>query len=232
MEKKIFFGVFFGSLLAVAAAIFLPGGRTPGDAPLLPWDIQVDARGNNRVLGVVLGETTLAEAEQRYRDSATVNLFLSPDGEYSAEAYFQRLFLSGIKADLVLALDLPPDLAREMYERGLRVSQLASGNQKIDLRERDLERIAGMPITHITYLPALDLDSELLEQRFGVPAERYREAESDTVHWLYPESGLDIALNPQGREVLQYVQPQEFQRLRAPLDNAAASERSGGPATD
>jgi len=221
MERKVFLWILLGSLLAVAAAILLPGGRSPDVAPLLPWDIQIDASGNSRVLGVVLGETTLAEARKRYRDTGEVNLFVSRDGEFSAEAYFQRLFLSGIKADLVLSLGLPQDLAQEMYERGLRVSRLASGNKKIDLQQRDLQRIAEMPIVHITYLPAHDLDPGLIKQRFGSPATRHGEPESATVHWLYPASGLDIAVNVDGREVLQYVRPADFQRLSAPLEAAA-----------
>jgi len=37
-------------------------------------------------------------------------------------------------------------------------------------------------------------------------------------HWLYPDRGLDIAVNPDGREVFQYVMPARFNELLEPLE--------------
>jgi hypothetical protein len=55
-------------------------------------------------------------------------------------------------------------------------------------------------------------------ERFGLSPERIANQDG-TVHLLYPEQGVVVALDPQGRArpVLQYVAPSEFQRLRAPL---------------
>jgi hypothetical protein len=53
-------------------------------------------------------------------------------------------------------------------------------------------------------------------QRFGAPAERIRQGET-LEHFLYPARGLDIVLDSKGKEVLQYVAPADFARLRAPL---------------
>jgi hypothetical protein len=53
-------------------------------------------------------------------------------------------------------------------------------------------------------------------QRFGAPAERIRQGET-LEHFLYPAQGLDIVLDSKGKEVLQYVAPADFARLRAPL---------------
>jgi hypothetical protein len=37
------------------------------------------------------------------------------------------------------------------------------------------------------------------------------------VHLLYPPLGLDVVVDGDGKELLQYVAPRDFERLRAPL---------------
>ena len=41
--------------------------------------------------------------------------------------------------------------------------------------------------------------------------------EPGVVHWLYPVKGLDVVVREEGKEVLQYVAPREFERLARPL---------------
>ncbi len=217
MERKLVAFLATLSLLAVALAVFLPGGRSPDEFPKLPWKIRLDPQGYSEVLGVTLGRTTLAEAQETFGAEAKINLFASPDQHYAIEAYFERLFLSGIKADLILTLDLPQQQAGRIYQRGLRVSTLGSGARKVDLAPEDERAMLQQPISHITYLPAADLEPELLGNLFGEPARRVP-GKAGVTHWLYPDKGLDIAVNPDGKEVLQYVPPARFARLIEPLE--------------
>ena len=221
MERKLVAFVATLSLLAIALAVFLPGGRNPDEFPKLPWKIHLDSEGNSRVLGVTLGRTTLAEAQEAFGAEAKINLFAPPDRHYAVEAYFERLFLSGIKADLVLTLDLPQQEAAQIYRRGLRVSKLSSGSRKVDLSPEDRLAMLQRPISHITYLPAADLEPELIGNLFGEPARRIS-GKTGATHWLYPEKGLDIAVNPDGQEVFQYVPPARFAQLVNPLEQTAS----------
>lgn len=223
MERNILLGVLAITLVTLALALLLPGGRPPDRAPLLPWDIRLTPDGNPQVFGLTLGRSTLTDARLQFRTEGKVNLFASPEGSYYLEAYFERISLSGLKADLVLTLDLPREQAADMFERGLRISQLGSGNKKVELAPQDLDTLAHQPIRHITYVPATDLDEPLIRKRFGEPARRIPEAESSIVHWLYPEQGLDIALDPQGREVFQYLRPADFHQILVPLETPPAN---------
>lgn len=222
MERNILLTVLAITLLILSVALLLPGGRPPDREPLLPWDIRLAPDGSSEVFGLTLGQSSLADARLQFRAQGKVNLFSSPGGLHNLEAYFDRVSLSGLKANLVLSLDLPADQARAMFERGLRISQLGSGGKKVDLAPRDLDAAATLTIRHITYLPAADLDEPLLQKRFGEPQLRIREADSQLVHWLYPDRGLDIAVNPQGTEVFQYLPPAEFDRILAPLQRQTA----------
>ncbi len=217
MDRKIALSILAITLIALTAAMLIPGGRAPEQQPRLPWMINIDPQGTLSVFGITLGHSTLREAREQLLSQGKENLFLAPDGRYHIEVYFQRLFLSGLKADLVLTLAVSEESARAMYDRGARISNLGSGTRKVELSDEDRRALTQLPIHTITYIPAADLDAELLASRFGEPARRLSEPESDIVHWLYPERGLDIALNPNGKEVFQYITPREFEKIQKPL---------------
>lgn len=221
MERNIIGGLAIATLLGLAIAIFIPGGKPPDKAPMLPWQVAIDANGNSSVFGIAMDKTTLSEAENLYQEKSTVSLFATPDNQYAVEAFFERLYLGGIRANLVMNIDIDQNTAAQMMERGIRISRLGSGSSKITLSEEDLNRVKTNTISLITYLPATDLDEELIQKRFGEPAERIPE-ESGTVHWLYPDKGLDIAVSPETKEVFQYIPPTRFEQIRAPLLQKAA----------
>lgn len=217
MERKIFLGILSLTLIALAFALLLPGGRAPDREPKLPWLTEVDDQGALTVFGITLGASTLQQARESLQDQGKVTLFQSPEGAYRTEVYFQRLFLSGLKADLVLILSVDEEEAQAMFERGERISQMGSGTRKIELSGRDLEALSQALVASITFIPAADLEADLLSGRFGEPDRRVKETGSGIVHWLYPARGLDIALNPDGKEVFQYVNPTDFAQITEPL---------------
>ena len=216
MERKILLTVVVLRLAALALAILLPGGRSIEQNPKLPWVISIDREGFPMVFGLTIGKSTLEDVRRNFQEQGITNLFVSPDRQLAVETYFQGLYLSGIKADMVVTLDLPQSQLDRIYDQGLRISQLESGAKKVKLTEQNLESVAGGIIGHITYIPSADLTEDLIRNRFGEPSGQTAE-ESGIVHWLYPEKGLDIAVNPNGREVFQYVQPSRFDTVTVPL---------------
>ncbi len=227
MERHIALTIAALALIAIAIAILLPGARTADPDPKVPWKIKVNADGSSSVLGLTLGHTTLEEIQQQFEQTPELTLFLAKDGSMSIEAYFERIFISGLRADMVMNLRLPDSELQAMFERGARMSKLGSGEKKITLSKADEKAAGQAAIEYFTYLPMADLDPELLEARFGIPGERIP-AESDVIHWLYPDKGLDIAVDPNRKEVFQYVAPKDFQRLVVtPLKQAAESKEPG-----
>ena len=223
MERKLILSILAVALVALAAAILLPGGRTVDKNPKLPWKITVDEAGSLTVFDLTLGRSTLKNAQDIFQEQGTANLFLSPEQEYSTEVYFQRLYLSGIRADIVLDLEISEEKASEIFDRGLRISRLGSGVKKIELSADDLTDLGQEPIKHIIYGPATDLDEALISRRFGEPYRRIAESGTEITHWLYPDKGLDIAVNADGKEIFQYVNPGDFEQIMAPLRKAMES---------
>ena len=87
--------------------------------------------------------------------------------------------------------------------------------KKYFLAADDLPRALDETVTGLTFIPAVNLDDAVIRARFGEPEQLLNVA--GVAHYLYPEKGLDIALQESSKEVLQYVAPRDFARLREPL---------------
>ena len=85
----------------------------------------------------------------------------------------------------------------------------------------DIATLETLPISTITYLPWKSLDPEIVEKRFGSPAEKRLELETGVTHWLYPDKGMDLAMDNKGGVVIQYVDRDAFADLIAPLEALA-----------
>ncbi len=215
MDKKIALSVLGFALFAIAILLVIPTGKQPQKG-LLPWEVKSLPNGTSEVLGITLGQSTMEDAGRIYQDDWEVNIFVSPEKDISIEGYFNRLIISGLKADLVLSLSLDKETLEKMYQRGTRISQLGDGTKKVSLSSDDMSTVANARIHRIVYLPSANLEGNLIENLFGNPDSIISE-ESGIEHWLYPKIGLDIALNPDGKEVFQYVMPSEFDEVMEPL---------------
>lgn len=182
----------------------------------LPWQIEVLEDGSSRVFQIHLGTTTLDEVSRNFREQPEYTLFVTEGQPPVIEAYFNSLRISGLSAKMIMGFDLPHDVLEDIYQRGVRISTLGSGERKVSISDKDIGFIGRQAIASISYIPSIDLDGELITKRFGEPAERIVENEN-TEHWLYPAKGLDIVLNHKGRELFQYVRPARFELVANPL---------------
>jgi hypothetical protein len=219
MDRKIVLGVVGAALLGFFAVLLLMPPTIDDGQVRLPWRTATDAAGNTQVFGFTLGETSLDQVRDLFGQEGTINLFETPGREerYGTEVYFEQVYLQSLRADFVITLDVDQETLGAMYERGLRISQLGSGAKKVKLDPRDADTLRHRPIRAITYLPQARLDEALIDKRFGTAAGRRTEPGTGIVHWLYPERGMDIARDPKGKVVIQYVNRTDFASLLAPL---------------
>ena len=206
-------------LLAVIVAVFLlfyDGGNRSGQTVQgLPWHIEILPGGASRVFGITLGVSTLADAARLLGDGE-VAIVVNDDQHYGLEMFFARYTAGVFSGKLILVADLPADRLEQLVERAGRRKYLESGGKKYSPGSADTPDIMKAAVTSVTFLPAVSLDEETAIQRFGVPAETVVTGEQQT-HLLYPDKGLDVIINRDGREILQYVAPKSFSFLRAPL---------------
>ena len=134
----------------------------------------------------------------------------------SLEGYYAQLPLGFVLAKMVVTVDLPDEAISAMRERALKAKHMESTTRRITLHPDDLAAADRLPIRALSVIPTVNLDEATIVQRFGVPGERIAVSDKRT-HLLYPQLGLDVMVDQGGKELLQYVAPREFGRLREPL---------------
>ena len=183
---------------------------------MYPWQATPVANGNSRVFGIELGKATFDDAEDvlgRLYDAA---VFENPDGGLSLEVYYKEVTLAGLTAKFVFTLNASEATKQRLKGRPLKRERLQSGVIKYTVAKNDDDVLLPLEITAITYMPITNLDEDIVSRRFGQPAEKIRTHKS-AQHWLYPEKGLDVIINAEGKDVLEYVPPREFDKLVKPL---------------
>lgn len=218
-QGRIFLSVLGASLLLLAIAIYFPSRQKeiPVQPQSLPWQIETTADGSIRVFGLLLGQSTVEDAIQRFNENAEVSMFVSTDNKRVVEVYFNNTRLADLRAKIVLSVAINEKKLEAIYNHGTRISTLGDGSRKVTLHPDDLLQVKQSPIAGITYLPKTKLDTDLLLARFGEPTQRIRETKNQTMHWLYPSLGLDIAQDKDGRTVIQYLPPKAFEKVMRPL---------------
>ena len=224
---------------ALGASALIVGGRALfGDEPAptpakqdLPWQVTALPGGGSQVLGLSLspnpsapapGSSTLGEVKQRWGEAVQIAIVAAPNETGNLEAYVDPMQAGFINGKAIITAHLPPDVIQGMRERATKTEYMGGTTRKATLSSADLAEALKAPVTAVSFIPAANLDEEIILTRFGQPAQRVR-SNGHLEHFLYPDKGLDLALDSEGKELLQYVAPAEFERLRQPLLNAASA---------
>ncbi len=218
---KIAAAIVLALLALLAAPMLFPPQReaAPAVTQGMPWQIELPGAGQSRVFGLTLGgaaASTLADARRLAAEAPKLALLAPQDAPPALEAYFESISFGPLTGKLVLSIAASAADLEAMRTNAAKTSHLDSGIRKYALHESDRERAERMPLAAIAFIPSAGLDEAVILQRFGPPAERIRQGET-LEHFLYPAQGLDVVLDSKGKEVLQYVAPAEFAKLRAPL---------------
>ena len=211
-------------LVALVVPFLIPGlAKQEGLNPEadLPWQIEVDGQGGSRVFGLQPGASTLAQVKQKLGNEVEVAIIAEPNETGALEAYYGQDALGFVLARVIVTVDAGAEAVLAMRERALKAKHMESTTRRITLHPDDLAAADRLPIRAISVIPTVNLDEATVMQRFGEPGERLVVSEKRT-HLLYPKFGLDVMVDKDGKELLQYVAPRHFARLRDPLLAALA----------
>ena len=217
----------------VVAALLLPflipgAGKQEGvdHNANLPWQIALDGQGGSKVFGLQPGASSLGDARRVFGGDVQVAIIAKPDEVGTLEAYFNQVPLGFVLARVIVTVEADEAKVTALRERALKAEHMESTTRKITLHPDDLAAVESMPVRAISVIPTVNLDEATLLQRFGQPGERLVVSEK-RVHLLYPDKGLDIVVDGDGKELLQYVAPRNFAWLREPLRNAVVEKEAG-----
>ncbi|MDR1996048.1 hypothetical protein [Azonexus sp.] len=204
-------------LVALIVPFLIPTPGAGGDPERnLPWQIEVDGQGGSTVFGLQPGRSTLADVRAALGNDFEVAIIARPDEIGAVEAYYSQVVLGFVLARMVVTLEVAPETVVAMRERALKAQHMESTTRKITLHPDDLAQLEQARVRALAVIPTVNLDEATVIQRFGPPAERLQVTEK-RVHLLYPHQGLDVVVDSDGKELLQYVAPRDFALLREPL---------------
>ena len=215
---RIFSLLLFLSIIILALLSLKPDGeRSTESVKGLPWQIDVLPEGRSKVFGVTLGQSTLGDAREQLGEDMTLAIIVASGQDTGGLEMFYSRYKAGVfSGKLVLAADLAPEAVARLTERAIKAGYMDSGARKFTLHPDDLPVAYQAPLATMTFIPTVNIDEASAIKRFGPATEIIRTSEQ-VAHLLYPDKGLDIIINEDGKEVLQYVAPRDFERLRKPL---------------
>lgn len=231
-QTTILAGMVAGSLLL--AGLVVTGGNlmnspsqgdhgetAPGSGQRLPWQIEVLADGSSRVMGLTLSvgpeASTLADVRRLFGTEVQIAVIAAPGENGSLEAFVDPAQLGFVSGKLVVSARVDGSTLKGLRERAIKSDFMESATRKYTLAPTDEALALASPISALSFIPQAKLDEAAILARFGQPARRIR-SNGHLEHFLYPEKGLDIILDTEGKELLQYVAPADFGRLSAPLE--------------
>lgn len=230
-----------GTLIVMGHDLLSPHDATQVNtkAAGLPWQVESLPGGASKVMGLTLAPagathvaSTLADAQQQWGQAMQIAIIAAPGEDGLLEAFVDPASAGFITGKAVLTAQLASAEIRAMRERAIKSEFMESTTRKYTLAPADLQMALKAPITALSFIPQANLDADTVVARFGTPAERVR-SNGHLEHFLYPAKGLDLALDSEGKELLQYVAPAAFDQLRQPLvkppQQAAASGLTSAP---
>ncbi len=203
----VFLQVLLIAIFATLGAwLLLPNAPRQADKQALPWNSFRDAQGHVHTLGLVIGQSTLRDAMARYGDDVEIKAFADRNLQpTSVEAYFPHIQLFSLRTPLILRLKVSPTRMHALIQEALGIRGTPTGSKEILLSGFQQRTLADAAIEAITLPTGMDLPKEAILKRFGQPTHVRRNAADKTERWIYPEKGLEIIVDPEGKEVLEWA---------------------------
>ena len=207
--------VLTAAVVVGAFFLFKPEPSRKASKVTPPWEITLHDDGSSSVFGIQLGKTRFEDAARHLGWDREVAILIGNDDVASLEMYYSRFRSGALTGKLVVAADASPQIAAQLAEQSAGGEYLGTGSRRFDIELSQLDGNQDVAVKTLSFIPTINLDESIIEGRFGKATEII--TVGDSRHFLYPEKGLDIALNPEGKETLQYIAPKHFHLLRQPL---------------
>lgn len=209
------------SFLAVLFLLFLLINKKPQDsAPITdvyPWQIKILNDGRSSVFGIILNESILKDIDGKLKVTSVVALYESTK-KLSLEAYYKNVSLGGLIGSFVFTLDATKEQLYKIKKESHKKERTNDNEVKYLLDKAATAETKKLRVKNLIYIPRVQLDEETIVNRFGIPAYKLKlKTKEIGWHYLYPEKGLDLIYKQEGKEVLQYVLPKNFNLLLKPL---------------
>jgi hypothetical protein len=170
-----------------------------------------DDAGKLHVMGIVLGKSTLRDAEKAFRSRADAAIFLYPlhtevNGEPQYDGILEAYFPSiADHSKVLLKMAVEPEDLEAMRQRSSKPRMYPNGVIRMNLSNADILVIQKMTIAEVTLMPSVQLDESIVHAQFGQPESTHEVDEVTTYN--FPKIGLTAVVNASGKDKLIFANP-------------------------
>ena len=190
----------------ITSSIYKQSGENPKQRTFF------DDKQHLHVMGIVLGESTVRDAEIAFRSRTDAALFLYPketkegqEAQYTGklEAYFPSI---ADHSKVLLTLKTTDVELEAIRERGTRPRVYPNGVIRMNLSNQDILAVQRMIITEMSLIPSLELNKEMIVAQFGKP-ELVTNTNPNTTVYTFPKFGLVATINQNDSDRLTFNNP-------------------------
>ncbi len=150
-----------------------------------------------------MGESTLAESMRLFGSEVEASLFEDKDQKQTLEVFFSSTKVGGISAKVILNLVLNNQQFDYLRSHIKETEVMPTGNKKTIFNQTGESSMFGLTISALTFIPSADLSPDTLLGLFKKPA-RVEPLEESVEYWYYPDKGLRIIVDAEGKEILEF----------------------------
>ncbi len=204
--------IFIAIVTAIAFTVFyFTADRSLGEPVDMPWQVQVIDAEHTRVFGVTLNQTTLEQARQLFGQVDGIALYRNADGRFSLEAYFGKVRFGYFSARLIANLQANQQELEQLTQFAIKRIPKEDGSLRWTLNADKQAEQATRLISALSYIPDYrGMDDDFIRQHFGEPARRIKLDETSE-RWYYPDRGVRILVDNEGKELFEYMPPAQFE---------------------
>jgi len=205
--------VIFVALAAFTIYSLWPRGAVNNE-DLKRWDFSLLDKNTVQFMGIAIGRTTLEQSEALIKTAGKYAMFIEKTKpvKRQIEAFYEEVRKQGT---LVLSFEAGDEIAQAIEKTTQSPFVYPNGTIKLSIENQNIDIIKNLVVSAITFVPYRKIDPKLFEQQFGKPEKVIKL--KDQEHSLYPGLGLDITRSGDDSDVLQIVNPDQFDKLLAPL---------------
>ena len=170
-------------------------------------DTWVDNSGHLHVLGMVIGQTALRDAEIALKSRSDIAIYIYPQGHVdegiTLEAFFPAI---GDHSKVILELNAGEAILKDFQQRSTLPHLYPNMVVRMNLHPKDLPVVQRLIVKNLTLIPSIEVTAENLNARFGEPSNTITNDDGTTVYH-YPAIGLKASLKEDDASHLFFTNP-------------------------
>lgn len=212
--------LFVGAFAYFGLPMFIPRMENPSQQPF--WETSLSESKDMQAFGLTLNHSTLQDAIDTFGNRVSLTLYETKSGD-QVEGYFRETQVGPFLGRMAFTLVNNPADIQTAKEKSVAEQAPMSGNKSYKLASNLNELFLDEPVFSLAFIPThVVLTADDVKGRFGEPdqiiEEMIESKKTGTVHYLYPNKGIDVTLDKEKRSIIQYISPKYFgEKIISPI---------------